>query len=222
MDHVIQQRMVFRRKPSFTSMSVVIAVHVAIGAALLLTVRDKIVRPQHPPPVQVWPLEPPKPVVPTRETSRITPTVNRSTSPTLTTPMPTPAEQTVETPSTPSLTNISDQAEPPPGSPAGSESVTGSTPQATPRTDVSVACPNVRTVQAEMRYPVQARRDGVQGDVIVQFVLTASGVVRDARVVSSTHILLNRAALNAVQQFQCIGQGRDLMVEAPFSFRLGE
>lgn len=87
---------------------------------------------------------------------------------------------------------------------------------------IGLVCPNVKTVQAGMRYPPAALRDGVAGEVMVRFVLTSSGGVRDARVVSATPGVLNRAALAAVRELQCVGQSADITVDAPFLFRLTE
>lgn len=98
--------------------------------------------------------------------------------------------------------------------PAGGDSGERSTPAA------AVACPNSREVQANMVYPAPARRSGIQGDVIARFVVGANGSIRDIAIISSTSQTLNLAAINAVAQFRCVGQGQDIVVEAPFSFKL--
>jgi protein TonB len=85
---------------------------------------------------------------------------------------------------------------------------------------VSAACPNSQSVRSSMRYPIMARRDGLEGDVVARFVVGAAGGIRDAQIVSSSNRVFNSAVLSALQQFQCTGQGRDVMVEVPFSFRL--
>ncbi len=98
--------------------------------------------------------------------------------------------------------------------PTGGDSGERSTPAA------AVACPNSREVQANMVYPAPARRSGIQGDVIARFVVGANGSIRDIAIISSTSQTLNLAAINAVAQFRCVGQGQDIVVEAPFSFKL--
>ncbi len=85
---------------------------------------------------------------------------------------------------------------------------------------VGVACPNSREVQTTMSYPAQARRDGIQGNVVARFVVGANGVIRDISITSSSNQALNRAVISAVAEFRCVGQGQDVMVEAPFVFRL--
>lgn len=90
----------------------------------------------------------------------------------------------------------------------------------TPSMAVSAACPNSQAVRTSMRYPLMARRDGVEGDVVARFIVGAAGGIRGAEIISSSNRVFNSAVLAAVQQFQCAGQGRDVMVEVPFSFRL--
>jgi periplasmic protein TonB len=214
MNHVMQQGLVDRR---ISHLGLVITFHLAIGAALYFAVHEMPL-PQRPPPVVVYvPATPPPPIVLPRQV-RTTSQARTLPAPSLNvTNEPLPSISTAEfietsNPSaTPTLPTINE------ASTIGASSEMGAT---TP--DVSVTCPNSRTIQAEMRYPLQARRDAIQGEVLVQFVLTANGIIKDARIVNSAHSLLSRAALNAVQQFQCVGVGHDLVVEAPFSFRLGE
>lgn len=102
--------------------------------------------------------------------------------------------------------------------PTGGDSGERSTPAVTRA--AAVACPNSREVQANMVYPAPARRSGIQGDVIARFVVGANGSIRDIAIISSTSQTLNLAAINAVAQFRCVGQGQDIVVEAPFSFKL--
>ena len=54
-------------------------------------------------------------------------------------------------------------------------------------------------LQARVVYPDEARRKGIQGRVIVQFVVDEEGRVVDETVVASPHPLLARAALDAVR-----------------------
>ena len=58
----------------------------------------------------------------------------------------------------------------------------------------------LRGLQFAVHYPEQARRLGVQGDVVVQFVVDEEGRVRDAAVVRSPHRLLSESALAAVHR----------------------
>ena len=73
-----------------------------------------------------------------------------------------------------------------------------------------------------MSYPTQARRDGIQGNVVARFMVGANGAIRDISIASTSNQALNRAVINAVGQFRCVAQGQDVMVEAPFVFRLND
>ena len=85
---------------------------------------------------------------------------------------------------------------------------------------VGVACPNSQQVRTEIKYPVQARKDGIEGDVLVEFTVATSGEIRDIEVKSSSNRVFNSVSLNAVRQFRCNGQGRDVRVQVPFAFKL--
>lgn len=89
-----------------------------------------------------------------------------------------------------------------------------------PVAQVGVACPNSQSVRTSMRYPPQARRDGLQGDVVARFLVAANGEIRNINIVSSTNRAFNSAVVSAVGQFSCLAQGRDVTVEVPFAFRL--
>ena len=85
---------------------------------------------------------------------------------------------------------------------------------------LAAACPNSQAVRNNVRYPLTARRDGLEGDVVARFIVAANGTIRDIAIVSSTNRAFNSTVAQAVAQFSCVGQGRDVAVEVPFSFRL--
>jgi periplasmic protein TonB len=85
---------------------------------------------------------------------------------------------------------------------------------------LGIACPNAAEVQGSLRYPSQAVRDGIEGDVMVRFVVSGAGEIKNVAIASSTNRIFNHAVTQAVQQFGCRGQGQDVLVEAPFTFRL--
>ncbi len=94
---------------------------------------------------------------------------------------------------------------------------------APPSNAVGVACPTASKVLREelnARYPMQARREGLSGEVVVRFVVSAKGEIRDPAIVSSSNRVFNSVSLSAVRQFTCIGQGVDVTVEVPISFKL--
>ena len=85
---------------------------------------------------------------------------------------------------------------------------------------VDVACPNAQRVRASILYPATARREGVQGDVLVRFLVGVTGEIKNISIVSSSNRALNHAAVSAVELFSCAAQGEDISVEVPFSFWL--
>ena len=85
---------------------------------------------------------------------------------------------------------------------------------------LGAACPNAQGVRSTMRYPAQARREGLQGDVVARFLVAANGQIRNINIVSSSNRAFNNMVMNAVKQFSCVGQGREVTVEVPFSFKL--
>lgn len=201
---------------NMSSLAIVVAAHVALGAALLLGASRTAVTTSAPPPI-VW-LPDKTPIKPVDRIKEFEP---RASTPTLTTvvDLPTlpPITDSSPTITTPSV-NSGTQNE---GAVAGPEQVAPTIPAvATVSRDVGVACPNARDVQSTMRYPVEARRDGLAGDVVAQFVVGANGAIRDVVIASSSNRLFNREVLRAVANFRCQGQGQDVLVEAPFTFRL--
>ena len=84
--------------------------------------------------------------------------------------------------------------------------------------NVAVACPNHRSVNVDM--PRQAQRLGLSGEVLVGFTVSASGEVKDISILRSSNAMFNNAALNAVAQYRCVGQGHDARVQVPFAFRI--
>lgn len=86
---------------------------------------------------------------------------------------------------------------------------------------VGVACPNFKaTLQNELKYPLQARKDGIEGEVLLEFTVASSGEIRDVEVKSSTNRVFNNPSINTVKQFRCQGQGRDVRVQVPIAYKL--
>lgn len=56
--------------------------------------------------------------------------------------------------------------------------------------------------QAAPVYPFEAKRQGVRGEVVVEFTVDEEGRVRDPRVVSSSHGMFEEATLRAVAKWQ--------------------
>ncbi|MBL8519674.1 MAG: energy transducer TonB [Betaproteobacteria bacterium] len=98
--------------------------------------------------------------------------------------------------------------------------VAGTDAGTAPAAGLATACPNAQAVRNAVRYPLAARRDGLEGDVVARFVVGANGAIRDITIASSSNRVFNSTVTQAVAQFACTGQGRDVAVEVPFSFRL--
>ncbi|VVE14294.1 energy transducer TonB [Pandoraea horticolens] len=86
--------------------------------------------------------------------------------------------------------------------------------------NVGVVCPNSTQVRASIKYPREALRNNVTGEVVVTFTVDVDGAVKDLQVTKSAAPSLERAAENAVKQFNCVAQGREMRVQVPFSFKL--
>jgi periplasmic protein TonB len=57
-------------------------------------------------------------------------------------------------------------------------------------------------VQVAPRYPPRAAERGMEGYVVLEFVVTRQGTVRDPVVIESSSSLFDRAAMDAVQRFR--------------------
>lgn len=80
-------------------------------------------------------------------------------------------------------------------------------------------------VQTAPEYPFTAKNQGMEGVVIVRFIVTATGTVDSASIVSSPHGLFSEAALNAVKRWTFragMKNGRKVAtrMEIPLTFRL--
>ena len=57
--------------------------------------------------------------------------------------------------------------------------------------------------------------------MLIEFTVTGDGQIKNVEIKSSSNRVFNRAALAAVQgRLTCEGQGQDVRVQAPISFRL--
>jgi protein TonB len=158
-----------------------------------------------PPPPEVVPppkvAAPPPPFIPPPEINIAAPA---STAPTIT-------AVTREAPAAPAAPVIQPPppvAKAPPPPPAGPKSA-------------RVVCPNYVEVMSSITYPREALLDGIEGEVLIEFTVAASGEIKNVEIKSSTNRIFNRAALGAVQsKLSCQGQGQDVRVQAPVSFKI--
>jgi protein TonB len=210
MDYAQQQRQPGRHAVAFT---VVVILHIVLGYALVNGLARKVVEVikapletkiieevKKPPPPETPPPPPPKMV-------QVMPTF-----------VP-PPEVQIQTPivQAPVISNTTAVAPPvyaPPAPPAPPAPVAKAPPS------VGVACPNSREIRQDIKYPIKARREGITGDVLIEFTVTTSGDVKDVDVKSSSNPIFNSASVAAVRQFRCTPQPRDIRVQVPFVFNL--
>lgn len=84
-----------------------------------------------------------------------------------------------------------------------------------------VVCPNYVQVMSSISYPREALFEGIEGEVLIEFTVTGKGEIRNVDIKSSTNRIFNRPALAAVQSgLTCQGQGQDVRVQAPISFKI--
>lgn len=87
---------------------------------------------------------------------------------------------------------------------------------------IGVVCPNIVRVAQALSNAFQRISDseGINSaSVVVEFSVEASGAVANPHVLSSTFPGVNRLALQGVNMLSCHGQGKTVLVRAPFEFR---
>lgn len=60
----------------------------------------------------------------------------------------------------------------------------------------------MQALHEEIQYPEAARNDGIEGRVVVQFVVDEEGAVRDPTIERGVHELLDEAAIQAIEQME--------------------
>ena len=206
MDYAQQQRSPGKH---LTGIIVVIILHVALGYALMNGLATKVMNVikqpletkiieevKKPPPPDTPPPPPPKMV-------QMLPTF-----------VP-PPEVMVQAPLTPPVISTRTAVAPPVYAPPAPPA-----PAVVAPPSVGVACPNSQEIRTNIKYPVQARKDGLQGEVLIEMTIAANGEVKDVEVKSSTNRAFNSVSISASKQFKCNGQGRDVRVQVPYSFKL--
>lgn len=81
-------------------------------------------------------------------------------------------------------------------------------------------------IQTEMCYPEEAKKAGIQGRVILQFIIEKDGTPAQPRIVRSVHPLLDKEALRIIRQMpkwtpgKQDGKPQQVLYTIPISFRL--
>lgn len=197
----------------FGGIGAVLLLHIVLIYALLNGLATKVVQViQHPIETRIIePVKPPPP--PPIPTVQLPPPKFAPPPP----PFVPPPEVPVQAPPQQTITH---QAAPVVSAPAVPAPV-AATPAKAPSTEVGVVCPNSDQIRSSIRYPKEAQENNVTGDVLIEFVVDPQGHVTNEHVAkSSEDSSLDRAAFNAVKQFNCISQGQAVRVQVPFSFNL--
>jgi protein TonB len=199
----------------------VVVAHVAVGYAVL-TWREREV--PAPPPVRVQATliaeAPPLPVVVPKPTPAPVPPTPRPAPVLRATPVPSRVPQVAPAPA-PSFAPVEAPLATPPTPPALAPAPPPATVPAPAAATVNVVCPNYQKAMGDSAFPREASRLGLdQGDVLVEFTVTASGEVKNVRTVRASHPAFGRAAVRLVSEYRCVGQGREVTVQVPIGYRL--
>jgi protein TonB len=137
-----------------------------------------------------------------------------------------PPEVQIATPPPPQPTITAVTPTPPPGpvviAPAPPVAVAPPAPAAPPAAvSASVVCSNYTTVMGEASFPREASKAGLEkGEALIQFVVGANGEIKDVKALRASHQIFARASMRIVAEYKCQGQGKDVLVQVPFGFKL--
>ncbi len=93
-------------------------------------------------------------------------------------------------------------------------------PAAPPVTSARTACANYAKALGDSAYPRDAVKEGIErGEALIRFTVGPGGEIKDITTVSSSHRAFARAATAVVRELHCLGQGRDIIFEIPFSYK---
>src|SRR5882672_9941358 len=135
--------------------------------------------------------------------------------------IPPPEVVIAQPPPAPTITAVTPEAPPAPQAPVITKAPEAPPAPAPPVRSAQGACPNYLEVMKAIQYPREALLDNIQGEVVVEFTITAAGQVKDAVIKSSSNRIFNRVALSTVQtRLTCQGQGQDVRVLAPIGFKI--
>ena len=175
-----------------------------VRAPIETKVIEEIKKPPPPPEIVVPPppvlAAPPPPFIPPPEVQIATPP---PVQPTITATTPTPPPVTAITPTPPPV--VAAAPAPAPAAPVSA----------------SVVCSNYSAVMGDNAFPKEAMRQGIEkGEALIQFTLSASGEIKDVKTVRASHPIFARNSIRVVGEYKCQGQGRDVLVQVPFGYKL--
>ena len=181
-----------------------------VRAPIETKVIEEIKKPPPPPEIVVPPppkLEaPPPPFIPPPE---IQVTAPPPPAPTITATTPTPPPAPVVIAPAPPVPVVA--AAPAPAPPPAAPAVVSA----------GVACSNYSTVMGDAGFPREAQRLGLEkGEALIQFTLTPSGEVKDIKSLRASHPAFAKNSIRIVGEYKCAGQGREVIVQVPFGYKL--
>jgi len=94
-------------------------------------------------------------------------------------------------------------------------------PAPAPSTSVTAVCPNIGSIAGQLQDSFQqiADTDGIDSaTVVVEFSVSADGVISHPHIVSSSAPDVDEIALQGVLGLRCNGQGQAMELSAPFKF----
>ena len=194
---------------------VVIILHILLGWALASGLATKAVRIILPETEAVIIVEKPKPLPPPLEPPP--PPKQVVVVQTFVPPPEVQIQQQLQPPVIQNTTVVAPPVFAPPTPPAPPAPIAPPAP-----VSVGIACPNSQQIRSDIKYPTQARKDGLQGEVLIEATVGANGEIKDVEVISSSNRAFNSVSINSVRLFKCNAQGRDVRVQVPFSFKLSD
>ncbi len=85
----------------------------------------------------------------------------------------------------------------------------------------AVVCSNYATAMGAASFPREAIRRGLDhGEATIQFTLGPNGDIKDMKVLSASNPIFARSSERIVSTYKCKGQGRDVIVQVPFGYKL--
>ena len=121
----------------------------------------------------------------------------------------------------PTITAVTKDAPPSPQAPVIQKVPESPVATAAPAVrSAQIACANYREVMSSIVYPREALKDGIEGDVVIEFTVGAAGQIKDVVIKSSSNRVFNRSSMSVVSQLQCQSGGQDIRVQAPISFKI--
>jgi protein TonB len=121
----------------------------------------------------------------------------------------------------PTITAVTKDAPPSPQAPVIQKVPESTVATAAPAVrSAQIACANYREVMSSIVYPREALKDGIEGEVVIEFTVGANGQIKDTVIKSSSNRVFNRSSMSVVSQLQCQSGGQDIRVQAPISFKI--